>query len=516
MSTQKWSDDDLDDLFRRSAEESDPAYDPSAWQQLKRRLNNYDRLRLLTRIIPALLLLLLVGTALWHAYLPVTLPQKQPVASTNIESARLLSPTKSVAKSFERKSKKQLDNQLTTEADLPKNSIQPTENTEGIGQTMPTSRPKVYASTRLPNRANSPIAITNRRNQPNQAVITDATGKDYNLAVEVKFSKAAELTLRAKTKPLFKRGRPIDPPTDIARQNAKTGGLGRHRSVMSGFIPPSKNAETFTNNRITPPSFGENHTEKVESAGRFSWPTPALLSIRKATWGPMPNLPTEPTLVGEAQRLPTQARSRPAGLSIQLVLSPDLSTIGLHNFDRPGSNMGVMLQYRLSNRVSLQAGALWSTKIYKTAASEYVWPSGGYTTVLPESITGNCSMFDIPLNVRYDVLLRPGQRGWGPSRWFVSGGVTSYFINHEAYDFTYANPTDPAIKWWGWDNRVAGQKGGRFGLSNLNISVGYEKPISQRLSWQIEPFMKLPIQPIGHYKVRLLSTGAFLSLRYRL
>lgn len=42
MSVHEWPDDDLDDLFRKSAEESDPATDPQDWQHLKARLDRHD------------------------------------------------------------------------------------------------------------------------------------------------------------------------------------------------------------------------------------------------------------------------------------------------------------------------------------------------------------------------------------------------------------------------------------------------------------------------------------------
>jgi hypothetical protein len=125
-------------------------------------------------------------------------------------------------------------------------------------------------------------------------------------------------------------------------------------------------------------------------------------------------------------------------------------------------------------------------------------------------------MIDIPLNVRYDWLLRPRGDGRTPARWFASAGLTSYFIQHEVYNYEYANPADSKIKYWGWDNKKAGRPGGSFGFSNLNISVGYERPITHRLSWQVEPFIKVPLEHVGYFKVKLLSTGVFVGMRYRL
>ena len=43
MSMSELTDDQLDGLFRKSAEEFDPPYDPAAWQDMKTRLDAHDQ-----------------------------------------------------------------------------------------------------------------------------------------------------------------------------------------------------------------------------------------------------------------------------------------------------------------------------------------------------------------------------------------------------------------------------------------------------------------------------------------
>ena len=82
-------------------------------------------------------------------------------------------------------------------------------------------------------------------------------------------------------------------------------------------------------------------------------------------------------------------------------------------------------------------------------------------------------------------------------------------MNQEHYQYNY-----PALSYPQKDGRDTTTGGYRF--SNLNLSIGYERAISKRLSWQIEPFMKVPLKSVGFFKVDLLSTGAFFSLRLKL
>lgn len=166
-----------------------------------------------------------------------------------------------------------------------------------------------------------------------------------------------------------------------------------------------------------------------------------------------------------------------------------------------------MLDYRLAPRWSVQAGVMRSTKVYKALPDDYDWPKAW--PVIPESVDGRCSMLDIPINIRYDVALRPRSDGRLPDRWFVSGGVTTYYIRQEDYVYNYPAHTYNVPK--GWKGRT-----GWNGFSQLNLSGGFERSFSRRLSWQVEPFVKVPLKGVGYFKMDLSSTGAFFSLRYKL
>ncbi|MBC8154077.1 MAG: hypothetical protein H7Z72_14310 [Bacteroidetes bacterium] len=534
MSTQKWPDDDLDDIFRKSAEESDPAYDPAAWQDLRARLNSRDRTLLVAKLLrwglPILSLLLSIGGVFWYDRLnnvntrirvtdrPVSaettgssrLPRKeQPTHSTSItpETGQTVA-YQSIRATSDRYQNNDLPKQpaLATHTSAAPREKKTTPASSGVKTSAKSSR-----SPGIINQHQDRVSVT-----PDRELASTDKQTDMKEMKRVPLGKAVP-------KRAVVAGRQTNRLNGTARQDAETGGLGRQQSVVSGLVTKPVASDIRPDGSISPDDPSLQTTESVVhqeepafAVERFAWPTPGTLAAKPAKWSSLTALLPEPSSLDVANSMPRPARSRLSGLSVQVVLSPDLSAVGLRNFDRPGSNIGLLAQYQLSERFSLQTGALWSTKRYTTPLSEYVWPFSGYTHVFPESITGRCTMIDIPVNLRYDILLRPGGIGRGPARWFVSGGATSYFINREVYDYNYANPNNPDITRRRWDNKVAGRKGGRFGLSHLNVSVGYERPVGQRLSWQIEPFMKIPVQEVGFFKVRLLSTGAFLSLRYRL
>jgi hypothetical protein len=56
---------------------------------------------------------------------------------------------------------------------------------------------------------------------------------------------------------------------------------------------------------------------------------------------------------------------------------------------------------------------------------------------------------------------------------------------------------------------------GKNWFSVLNLSVGYERQVSRNFSVQAEPFFKQPLSGVGFGKVKLNTTGIFLSVKYK-
>lgn len=190
------------------------------------------------------------------------------------------------------------------------------------------------------------------------------------------------------------------------------------------------------------------------------------------------------------------------GLIVGLYFSPDISTIANNQVEKVGTNYAVQIEYRFSKRWTLQTGVIRSYKVYEAYGSQYEIPLKWNVGATPKSVDAVCDMLDLPLNIRYDMTQKQDQR------FFVSTGLTSYVMLKEAYYYTYdVKPRGAHDSWIGTS--------GPFLLSNLNFSVGYEARITNRLTWQAEPFARVPISSIGWSKVNLFTLGTFVSLKYR-
>lgn len=191
------------------------------------------------------------------------------------------------------------------------------------------------------------------------------------------------------------------------------------------------------------------------------------------------------------------------GLYFRVGISPDLSWITADELTKFGSNLAFMLEYRFNNRLSIQGGVLRSMKYYDAYPESYEWPYNWPTPPKLIDINATCKMLDIPVNVRYDISQKK------LSRLFVSAGATSYIMLNEKYVYNYENPADPKIKWNKWEGKT-----GPYYLGVLNFSMGYEYQLFNKLSVQAEPFFKLPIAHVGFGQVNLSTLGLLVSAKY--
>lgn len=192
-------------------------------------------------------------------------------------------------------------------------------------------------------------------------------------------------------------------------------------------------------------------------------------------------------------------------LEISAVFGPDFSNVGFVSPDKTGLNFGIIVGYRFTERLSVQTGLLYSQKHYTAVGDAYKGYPGyisGNPNLKMKWVQANCFMWDLPVNIRYDWLLKKKQRA------FASVGVSSYFMNKEDLHYYYSYYNNPAYKAW------VNEDNSSFWMSALNLSIGFEQRISRVLSIQAEPFMKVPVREIGSGKIELNSFGIFLSLKY--
>jgi hypothetical protein len=187
--------------------------------------------------------------------------------------------------------------------------------------------------------------------------------------------------------------------------------------------------------------------------------------------------------------------------AISVLGSSDLN--GLNSFEQSkvGTNVGAMFSATIFKRLIISTGAIYSSKPYLTNFDNY--NSNYKFRATPTSISADCRMFDVPLNIDYNVYNKHR------NKFSIGTGISSYLMFHENYEFSYASGSNgPA--YYNVPNP------GKYYLSILNLQATYQRQINAKFGLDVQPYMKLPLSGVGLYNSRLQSTGMAVGVTWNL
>jgi|SRR5450432_1150995 len=224
------------------------------------------------------------------------------------------------------------------------------------------------------------------------------------------------------------------------------------------------------------------------------------------------------SLMGVHPNNPVHARMQHINRSLNfgLAFGPDYTNAGGNINEELSNNIGLTIGYYITPRLSINSGIFYSNKYY-WATNKPMSPPGNlnnpgtslrnYSTsyaISPpfENVNGACTMFEIPLTLRYDFRLDK------KTKFFINGGLSTYMFRHQSYVYYFHSSARPS-SWVQDDNSHINYW---FGIADF--SVGIEKELGKGLSFQAEPFLRIPLKEMGLQDLKLTSVGFLLSIRY--
>ncbi|HET9429576.1 MAG TPA: hypothetical protein VFO70_00305 [Chitinophagaceae bacterium] len=181
----------------------------------------------------------------------------------------------------------------------------------------------------------------------------------------------------------------------------------------------------------------------------------------------------------------------------------DVSAAGTGKLGKLKPFVGAGIGYTLKERLTIRTGFFSGEKVYSATPDQYE-PPPSFWTYYPylQNIEAYCRVYEIPLTVSYNFGLSPKHN------WFVSGGVSSYLMKKETYDFYYkTSPTGPTMN-REWTTR---NENNHF-FSVMTLSGGYQRQLGKSIFLVAEPYLKIPMTGVGFGKVKLNSTGIMISV----
>ena len=198
----------------------------------------------------------------------------------------------------------------------------------------------------------------------------------------------------------------------------------------------------------------------------------------------------------QAKKKTTTASKQSKGFYVGLFAGPDVSTVKFQSVNNVGFSLGALIGYRFNNRLSVETGLIWDKKYYYSNG-EYYKKNG---TPLPPttSLDGSCSMFEIPVAIRFDFATKKNHG------FFAKTGLSSYLMTSENYTFNYPTYSAP------WKNNDL--KNNIFSI--LQVSGGYERVINDKTKMRVEPYVKIPLQGIGNGDMPIASFGIYIGITH--
>jgi len=185
-------------------------------------------------------------------------------------------------------------------------------------------------------------------------------------------------------------------------------------------------------------------------------------------------------------------------------IGADASNVTLFSFNNSSvtPRFGVGIGYQINKRISVQTGFYAGRKKYIAGASDYNDAKDPYlSTVNINKVDANCLIFEVPIAVRYNFILRP------KTTYYATAGLSSFIMKKEDYEYYYtANNNNYQIS--------HSYTGNQNLFSITTVSVGIERKLSRAFSIQAEPSINIPIAGVGEGTVKLYSTDIQIGIKY--
>ena len=186
---------------------------------------------------------------------------------------------------------------------------------------------------------------------------------------------------------------------------------------------------------------------------------------------------------------------------IGITAGPEFS--GVRTLERnPGYTAGIIAGYQLNKKLAIQTGVLFS-KIEYTCNGRYFNQEMLKASMPPGmqilSLTGNCGVFEIPLKLNYSIINN------SKANVFLSSGFSTYLLLNESNRYKTLLNGDI-------DNMNGSYKNTTFyPAATADISIGFEKKLSNGNKLRLEPYLQLPLKGIGVGDMKVISTGLHVS-----
>jgi hypothetical protein len=171
---------------------------------------------------------------------------------------------------------------------------------------------------------------------------------------------------------------------------------------------------------------------------------------------------------------------------------PLISQIKTQGLRKPGFDMGLLVGYKISKKLFVETGLLYTKQYYQSGGKYYNSATGGNTV---SSMEGSRTSFEIPFKLNYNFLRNKS------GSFYLSGGLSTYVgVNDKIIVNVGENPQHPTQK---LDYGVAS-----YLPSYLSFGIGYDYKAGRSIHFRIEPYLQIPMSSTAGNTINISAGGA--------
>lgn len=295
-------------------------------------------------------------------------------------------------------------------------------------------------------------------------------------------------------------------PTITTSADVTDAAIGNNRKPVSTEpVTKTTSSSTVTGSDNKQPGDKNTASASVVSPVTITTTNSSPLTAKAATEGPIATAGKVDSSVVAANDPAEKKKQQPAGkkgnkFMLTFSLGPDLTSVGTSRTGKVEGQYGVGIGYAVTNHLTVRTGLYAGRKVYTADSNSYNYgynSGGGYRLY---KIDANCLVYEVPVTVVYNF------KGTETHNWFVSTGLSSYFMKDEKYVYNFKTSAGQVAS---YDHQYKNENQHIFSI--LNLSGGYQYNFSKRFSLLAEPYIKLPVGGIGEGKVKLNSAGVLFT-----
>jgi hypothetical protein len=191
------------------------------------------------------------------------------------------------------------------------------------------------------------------------------------------------------------------------------------------------------------------------------------------------------------------------GIYISILGAADVSTIKMQTIEHMGFGAGILVGYQFNKKWAVETGLFWDKKQYYSDGEYF---DKGKTGINPAveilNVDGNCNMFEIPVSARYNFSFK--KKG----NFFATAGLTSYLMKKEEY-YYYAKHNN---YYYGAERTYHNSGNNLFSV--MTLSAGYEYKLGKIGSLRTEPYLRLPLTGVGIGNLPISSLGLQVGITH--